>query len=72
MKENRALLLLTSAGMDLSWLYAWTTFVTVSVLHRSFPYPEAVGSFALDQDRVRIAGADMRKLFRTGASGAYL
>jgi len=38
---------LTAAGMELSWLYAWASFLTSSALHRPFPLPEAVGTFGL-------------------------
>ena len=47
MRENKALLLIASGGMELSWYYAWAIFLTTSVLHHPFPFPEAVGSFAL-------------------------
>ncbi|OGP65549.1 MAG: hypothetical protein A2170_12970 [Deltaproteobacteria bacterium RBG_13_53_10] len=47
MRENKALLLIASGGMELSWTYAWAIFLTTSILHQSFPFPEAVGSFAL-------------------------
>lgn len=48
MKSKRAgLLSLASGGMELSWLYAWATFIMISLLHRPFPLPEAIGTFAL-------------------------
>jgi hypothetical protein len=48
MKSQRGgLLVLASAGMELSWLYAWATFIMASILHRPFPLPEAIGTFAL-------------------------
>ena len=47
MRENKALLLIASGGMELSWTYAWAIFLTTSILHQSFPFPEAVGAFAL-------------------------
>ncbi len=43
--ENRALLLLVSAGMELTYLYACTIFVTTGLFHQTFPFAEAVGSF---------------------------
>ena len=45
--QKGSLLFLAGAGMELSWLYAWSTFITASILHRSFPLPEAIGTFAL-------------------------
>ncbi len=45
--QRRDLLFLAGAGMELSWLYAWATFIMVSILHRPFPLPEAIGTFAL-------------------------
>ena len=48
MKTKReGLLFLARGGLELSWLYAWTTFIMISILHRSFPLPEAIGTFAL-------------------------
>ena len=47
MKGNRPLLALAAGGMELSWRYAWATFLTASILHHPFPFPEAVGSFIL-------------------------
>ena len=45
--QRRDLLFLAGAGMELSWLYAWATFIMASILHRPFPLPEAIGTFAL-------------------------
>jgi len=45
--ENRLPLFLINGGMELSWLLAWTTFLTASAFHQSFPLQEAVGPFAL-------------------------
>jgi hypothetical protein len=48
MKRGKgALLFLVIAGMELSWLYAWATFLTTSILNRSFPFSEAIGTFVL-------------------------
>ena len=38
---------MVSGGMELSWLYAWANFLTTSILHRSFPFPEAITTFGL-------------------------
>jgi len=46
-KEKRALLFLIIVGMELSWLYAWINFLAISILHKPFPFPEAIGIFAL-------------------------
>ncbi len=45
--QKRALLFLASAGVELCYLYACTNFATEAILHRTFPFPEAVGSFLL-------------------------
>lgn len=47
MRGNKTLLLLACGVMDLSWYYAWATFLTTAVLQHTFPFPEAVGSFVL-------------------------
>ncbi len=44
---TRALLLLSRCGMELSWLYAWANFLTISLLKRPFPLFDAVTAFAL-------------------------
>jgi hypothetical protein len=45
--ESRSFLLLAGAGMELSWLYAWASFLMISIIHRPFPLPEAIGAFGL-------------------------
>ena len=48
MKKDRGILLfLAHGGMELSWRYAWATFLTTSIVHRPFPLPEALGTFSL-------------------------
>lgn len=44
---RRPLLFLSSGCMELSWLYAWANFLTASMLHRSFPFLEAITTFIL-------------------------
>jgi len=45
--QKGSLLFLASGGMELTWFYAWANFIMVSILHRPFPLPEAVGTFVL-------------------------
>ena len=47
MRGSKIPALIATGGMELSWLYAWATFLTSSILHQPFPFPEAVGSFVL-------------------------
>jgi hypothetical protein len=46
-KDPGRLIFLAHGGMELSWLYAWATFLTASMVHRPFPLPEAMGAFLL-------------------------
>jgi hypothetical protein len=46
-KDRGALLFLAHGGMELSWLYAWATFLMTSIGHRPFPLPEAIAAFLL-------------------------
>jgi hypothetical protein len=46
-KDRRSLLLLAHGGMELSWLYAWATFLMTSIAHRPFPLPGAIATFLL-------------------------
>jgi hypothetical protein len=46
-KDRRSLLFLAHCGMELSWLYAWATFLMTSIAHRPFPLPEAIATFLL-------------------------
>ena len=46
-KERDILLFLAHGGMELTWLYAWATFLTTAIMHRPFPLPEAAGTFFL-------------------------
>ena len=41
------LLLLAAGGMEVSWLYAWATFLFIAIFDRPFPLPEAAGTVAL-------------------------
>jgi len=45
--QKSSLLFLADGGIKLTWLYAWATFIMVSILHRPFPLPEAIGTFVL-------------------------
>jgi hypothetical protein len=45
--KRPGLILLASGGMELTWLYAWATFLMTSTVHRPFPLPEALGTFVL-------------------------
>jgi hypothetical protein len=48
MKRGKGTLLsFAIVGMELSWRYAWATFLTTSILHQSFPFPEAIAIFVL-------------------------
>jgi len=46
-RRKGALLFFAIVGMELSWRYAWATFLTTSILHQPFPFPEAIATFAL-------------------------
>jgi hypothetical protein len=46
-KDRGALLFLAHGGMELTWLYAWATFLMTAIVHRPFPLPEAIGTFLL-------------------------
>jgi hypothetical protein len=48
MKNDRgALLFLARSGMEMSWRYAWATFLTTSIARHPFPLPEAIGTSLL-------------------------
>ncbi len=49
MKERGrfGLLFLAMGGVELSWLYAWATFLTMAIFQRPFPLLEAVGTFGM-------------------------
>jgi hypothetical protein len=44
--RNETQLILTCAGMEITWRYMWTGFLILAVLQRSFPLLTAVGAFA--------------------------
>jgi len=46
-KGQGALLFLAHGAMELSWRYAWATFLMTSIVHQPFPLPEAIGTFFL-------------------------
>jgi hypothetical protein len=45
--DRGRLLFFAQGGMELSWLYAWATFLMTSIVHQPFPLPEAIGTFLL-------------------------
>jgi hypothetical protein len=48
MKRGKgSLLFFAMVGIELSWRYAWATFLTTSILHQPFPFPEAIATFVL-------------------------
>lgn len=42
---KKALLVLTSAGMEITWRYAWSNFLTLVIIHQPFPLPLGLGAF---------------------------
>ena len=46
-KNQRALLFLAHGGMELSWRYAWASFLMICIAHQPFPLPGAIGTFLL-------------------------
>ncbi len=54
--EKETLLVLTSDGMEIAWRYAWSRFLTFSILHRPFPLPVAIGAFAAAAFFTRLSG----------------
>ena len=54
--EKKALLVLTSAGMEITWRYAWSSFLIFSILHHPFPLPVAIIAFATAAFFTRLSG----------------
>ena len=55
MKKNQAaLLFLAHGGMELSWRYAWASFLMICLAHQPFPLPEAIGTFLLAAVLIRV------------------
>ena len=54
--ENETLPVLTSTGLEIAWRYAWSGFLTFSILHHPFPLPVAVGAFAAAAFFTRLSG----------------
>lgn len=46
MRGTRCLAAVASGAMEFAWTYAWATFLSRALFHRTFPLPEAVLSFA--------------------------
>ncbi|MGD8294626.1 MAG: hypothetical protein PVF37_23135, partial [Desulfobacterales bacterium] len=40
--KKMTLLVLTSAGMEITWRFAWANLLTLSILQRPFPLPLAL------------------------------
>jgi len=54
--KKETLLVLTSMGMEIAWRYAWSGFLTFSILQRPFPLPVAIGAFATAAFFTRLSG----------------
>jgi hypothetical protein len=53
--------------MELSWLYAWATFLMTSIVHRPFPLPEAIGTSLLAAALSRVVrGMGLRVIWVLG------
>ncbi|MGD9032298.1 MAG: DUF4129 domain-containing protein [Desulfobacteraceae bacterium] len=66
-KDRGALLFLAHFGMELSWLYAWVTFLMTSIVHRPFPLPEAIGTSLLAAALSRVVrGMGLRVIWVLG------
>ena len=54
--EKETLLVLTSAGMEIAWRYAWSSFLAFSILQHPFPLPVAISAFAAAAYITRLSG----------------
>jgi hypothetical protein len=45
--QKESLIFFAAGGMELTWLYAWATFIMALILRRPFPLPEAICTFML-------------------------
>jgi hypothetical protein len=54
--EKETLLVLTSAGMEIAWRYAWSSFLAFSILQHPFPLPVAISAFAAATYITRLSG----------------
>jgi len=45
--DGNFLLYLSAGAVELTWLYAWAIFITIPLVGRPFPLPEALGIFTL-------------------------
>jgi hypothetical protein len=46
-KEKGFFLFLINACMEIVWIYAWANYLTYAFLHRFFPLPEGIATFAI-------------------------
>jgi hypothetical protein len=46
-KKSSILIFICGAGAQLTWLYAWASFLLFSFFHRIYPLPETLGTFCL-------------------------
>lgn len=65
--DRGRLLFLAHGGMELTWLYAWATFLMTSIMHRPFPLPEAIGTSLLAAALTRVVrGMGLRVILVLG------
>ena len=54
--EKETFLVLTSAGMEIAWRYAWSSFLAFSIFQHPFPLPVAISAFAAAAYITRLSG----------------
>ena len=68
MKMAKPMLTFTGGAMEVCWLYGWALFVAMAVLHRPFPFLEAIAAFALGAYVTRLTrGRGLRVVSIIGA-----
>ncbi len=45
-QKSRSLLLITGAGAEITWLYAWASFLLINCFQRVYPLPETIAAFS--------------------------
>ena len=68
MRGNKQILLILSCGgMEFTWRYAWALFLSLVILNRPFPLPEAVAVFSLAAVITTAGVAKNRRLYQVPA-----
>jgi hypothetical protein len=62
---KQILVVLSCAGMEITWRFAWALFLTLLILRRPFPLPESLAVFAMASLVSILSGSKNRRVYQS-------